>query len=198
MKHTRRMYGTASRMARSPEKKDAARKGAIMGRRIEPRQTNEQSVVRGAWEAARRLYSDVTTRASLTLGVRIPAAVTDAADRLEEAAKRHRRTMLMASALAMLAGFALLTADTTALAQGSGSSNISFDEGADQIFSLIGTVALIVGVVVGIGSLAMKRVMAALGFGLGGALIWACCQRPEETLGAAANWVIEQFTRGTG
>lgn len=198
MKGTHPPYATGGRMP-PPQNKETTRKEVTMDRRTEGDHTSTYRGPGSLWTAAKDLCTSATTRAGITLAIRLPAAAANTADRLEAAAHSHRRTMLMASAMAMLAGFVLLSADTAALAgQGGGSSNISFDEGADQIFSLIGTVALIVGVVVGIGSLAMKRVMAALGFGLGGALIWACCQRPEQTLGAAANWIIEQFTTGTG
>ena len=142
-------------------------------------------------------YAETAARAAATITATAPAAAR-AADRIEAAAVNQLRAIRIASLFSVIAGLALLVPDTAALAQGGGGGgDVSFDEGANQIFDIVGTVALIAGFVVGIGSLFMKRVMAALGFGLGGALIWAMCQNPEDTIGAFAQWIIERFTNGS-
>jgi len=50
----------------------------------------------------------------------------------------------------------------------------------------------------GIGSLFRGRIMGALGYGLGGGLIWAFCANPEGTIGGAAEWLIQRFQGGGG
>lgn len=68
------------------------------------------------------------------------------------------------------------------------------DGGAQKIFDLVGLCALLAGLLMGVGSLFARRVLAGLGFALAGGIIWVCCKNPEGTIGAAADWVMQQFT----
>lgn len=147
-------------------------------------------------KTAGRLYTASVTRAAVTLGIAGKDTLDTAVVVIEDRADQISRALRIAALFAISAGLLLLVPNIYAHAQDGGS--IDPKAGATQIFDVIGQLALIAGVVMAIGSLVARKVMAAMGFALAGGLIWAFCAKPEGTIGGAANWVIEAFTGGGG
>jgi hypothetical protein len=145
---------------------------------------------------AGRIYTASVTRAAVTLGTTGKDTLDTAVLAIESRADQVTRGLRIAALFAITAGLILLVPESYAQAQGGGGGSIDPKAGATQIFDVIGQLALIAGVVMAIGSLVARKVMAAMGFALAGGLIWAFCSQPEGTIGGAANWVIEAFTGG--
>lgn len=125
------------------------------------------------------------------LGIQAWASTTAATSAIATTMERRRTAFRVAALFAVTAGLFLLAVEPA-------HAQINPDAGADQVFEVIGLIALIAGLVMAIGSLFARRIMAALGFGLGGGLIWAFCANPEGTIGGAAEWLIQQFQGGGG
>lgn len=156
-------------------------------------------MIRRARERAVSIYLaagayTAATATSLTSSGATAASASDSVSSLasgpEGANAARARMLVVAAFFCAVSVLALVLPQSVAHAQGGG---FEPEQGADEIWEVIGIVGMLVGAIVGIGAIFTRKVLAGLGFLLAGGIVWVVSQDPEGTMGAAAEWIMDAF-----